>query len=260
MNGLQTLKEIGATTIFERSHISVAEVNAILQKDFDYFNRAKALGFIKILERDYDVDLSDWVAEFEAHKGQEENGAIFVYAKEEQGRGVQLGVVAVIAFVVLLIASFYWMNAGGETEVQPVAENNHNTLVAEAKEALNNNEPEEVLTPVEPVAPEVVEEPAATEFYLTSQEDLWVGIYYSDTAQRDGKIIKGRIDFDPSRDQILTFGHGKFKLVHQDQVIEPNSSGLQRFRYREGLLTQMAAPQPNRAKSQEQNQTVSETE
>lgn len=247
MNGLETLNAIGATEIYRRTHISVDEAKALLEKNFDYFNRAKALGFIKILEREYDVDLSDWVAEFEEHKGRtQENGAIFVYAKEEQGRGLQMGLLAAVLIGGAVAAMLYWSDA--EPKKQEIrTQVAQNALVAEAKEAITAAAAveAEIQTPVETAKPE---EPAeeAVEFYVSADQDLWVGIYYSDTGQRDGRIIRGRLDLDPERDQILTFGHGMFKLAHGERVFEPKSMTLQRFRFRDQTLTQMPAPQPNR--------------
>lgn len=257
MNGLETLKAIGAGEIFRRTHISVDEAKALLEKNFDYFNRAKALGFVKILEREYDVDLSEWVAEFEEHKGRaQENGAIFVYPKEEQNRSLSVGLAALVVAAIALGALFYFGGDEEKTVTAPQAQNNKSALVEEAKEAISAAATVEVLTPIEPAQPEEPVAETAPEFYISSESDLWVGIYYSDTGQRDGRIIKGRIDLDPERNQIITFGHGMFKMVYQDQVIEPNSGGLQRFRFRDGELTQMAAPQP--AKPQSDNNESAE--
>lgn len=260
MNGLETLKTIGAVEIFRRTHISVAEAKAILEKDFDYFNRAKALGFIKIIEREYDVDLSGWVAEFEEHKShQKQAEEIFVYPKEEGGRNMRLGVGAVVAVIGILLVLLLLPDGKPDKSEATAAQPAQNALVSEAKEAIATPQPAaETLAPVEVAKPQEPEASKAPEFYISSDEDLWVGTYYSDNGQREGRIIKGRVDLDAERSQILTFGHGMFKLVYGDQTIEPKSGTLQRVRFRDGVLTQMPAPVLT-PKTQENNQSTQST-
>ena len=62
---LKKLKEIGHSEIGEKTHIAHNRVLAILNKEYGAFDKTTALGFIRILEREYEVDLSEWVQEFE---------------------------------------------------------------------------------------------------------------------------------------------------------------------------------------------------
>ncbi|MGP1580234.1 MAG: hypothetical protein ACTTH5_04360 [Wolinella sp.] len=65
---LTKLKEIGYREIGEKTHIAHNRVLAILDKQYGSFDRTTALGFVRILEREYEVDLSEWVQEFENYR------------------------------------------------------------------------------------------------------------------------------------------------------------------------------------------------
>lgn len=61
---LNKLIAVGALEISKTTHISVAKIESILTKDFGKLDWVGAIGFIHILEREYKVDLSEWIEEF----------------------------------------------------------------------------------------------------------------------------------------------------------------------------------------------------
>ncbi|WP_434657460.1 hypothetical protein [Sulfurimonas sp. NW9] len=58
-DGLQKLKDIGAQKIYEDTHIPVGHIQAILHASFDGLNKIQFIGFISILQREYNIDLSE---------------------------------------------------------------------------------------------------------------------------------------------------------------------------------------------------------
>lgn len=238
MSDLKRLKEIGAAEIYKKTHISIEETNAILQKNFAYFNRTKALGFIKILEREYGVNLSSWVEEFEEYyQANTQDSGIFVSAKEEEKSPIKL---LLILIVILLGIIGYIFISMQKPAVAPVQESS--SVIEEAKDAVAKNiELEQSKPVVEEKEPEVVK-PDEPSFYVESNKDLWIGVYYNDIAEREGNVSKGVVPLDPNRNQIITLGHGQFKLVFNGEVIEPKSENLYRYRLRDGVLTQMSTP------------------
>ena len=57
---LKELIEIeGLESISEKTNISIYNLNSLANRDFKELNRVKALGFIQILKREYDIDISD---------------------------------------------------------------------------------------------------------------------------------------------------------------------------------------------------------
>ena len=61
---LKKLEKIGVGEISKATHIQEELLSAILDKNFEKLLDCNTTGFIKILERDYGVDLSGWLEEF----------------------------------------------------------------------------------------------------------------------------------------------------------------------------------------------------
>jgi hypothetical protein len=57
--GIEKLKDIGLKTVSNKTFINLENLTYLLDKDFEKLHKTKALGFIQILERDFDVDLAE---------------------------------------------------------------------------------------------------------------------------------------------------------------------------------------------------------
>lgn len=115
---LNRLKDIGVEEISKKTHISVAKIRAILDKDFEHLDRVGAVGFIHILEREYKVDLTEWIEAYDEYykenkpeKKEIELKTSFIAKKEEierRGSGGKLWLfLSVIAIVVVLFFAFF---------------------------------------------------------------------------------------------------------------------------------------------------------
>ncbi len=62
---LQILREIGVQEIYKATKIASKNINYILEKRYESLSRVHAKGFIQILEREYKLDLSAWMKEFD---------------------------------------------------------------------------------------------------------------------------------------------------------------------------------------------------
>lgn len=58
MNGLDKLRDIGLEELFKKTHIQKTHIQALLHESFDEFTAIQFVGFISILEREYNLDLS----------------------------------------------------------------------------------------------------------------------------------------------------------------------------------------------------------
>lgn len=58
---LEELKQIGAKDISKTTRLTINRIEDILNKRFEKIDRVRAQGFIHILEREYSVDLSEWL-------------------------------------------------------------------------------------------------------------------------------------------------------------------------------------------------------
>lgn len=119
---LNKLSAIGAVEISKETHISVAKVESILAKDFGKLDKAGAIGFIQILEREYKVDFSEWIEEFRAYH--ENNGGerseseivktSFVSKKEEVEKNKKSGGgkswFIILILLLIAAAAYYFLD------------------------------------------------------------------------------------------------------------------------------------------------------
>lgn len=62
--GIEYLRKIGVEKIKEDTHLDTIKITDILEKRFDKLDYVRAKGFIYILEKEYGIDLSDWLEEY----------------------------------------------------------------------------------------------------------------------------------------------------------------------------------------------------
>jgi len=67
MSDIRVLEEIGLQEVSRQTHIEIKTLQYMLDKEFDKLGRINTIGFIKIISREYHLDLSEWQEEFEAY-------------------------------------------------------------------------------------------------------------------------------------------------------------------------------------------------
>ncbi|WP_104696777.1 MULTISPECIES: hypothetical protein [unclassified Helicobacter] len=67
MEAIEKLKQIGIKRINQDTKISVSVIENILEKRFDKIQRVWIVGFLPILEREYNVDLKEWLEEYDTY-------------------------------------------------------------------------------------------------------------------------------------------------------------------------------------------------
>ncbi len=139
VNPLEELKKIGIEKIAEDTHILPSDIEAIIKKEFSKLNRTKALGFIKILEREYKLDLSDWRREYQdfiTSNQQEDYSHIFVTVQEdneEEKENKLFLIIGIVALIIIAYGTYYFFNSVlGESTV---TEKKTETKIEEKKDS-----------------------------------------------------------------------------------------------------------------------------
>ncbi len=74
--GVEFLKNMGISEVSNRTFIHEEELSRFLNGDFKHINKAKAMGFIQILQREYRIDLTNlknrYLEYYKEHHGEEE--------------------------------------------------------------------------------------------------------------------------------------------------------------------------------------------
>jgi hypothetical protein len=150
MEAIEFLKSRGVRNIVMDTHIDEKIIVSIIKYDFDKIPIVQAKGFIQILEREYKIDLSEWINEY--NKYTIDNNIIppessFVLAKDEQKSSKKW----VVILIAVIVAAGAWfaisssadkINDSNQSIQTPKDEiiKNANETYKHSKESLNDNE------------------------------------------------------------------------------------------------------------------------
>ena len=140
--GIAALKKIGLKEVSNKTFINLENLTALLDKDFSKLNKTKALGFIQILQREFDVDLHTLKNEYlhfnNSEKAVEKPKAAAksaVYADEEPTKWLPYLLLVLAA----LVGGYFLFMSDGKSESVASMDMNvvKNAVVVEkAKESL----------------------------------------------------------------------------------------------------------------------------
>ena len=87
---IKVLEKIGLQEVCKKTHIEVKQLEYMINNQYDKLSKINTLGFVKILSREYKLDLTDWLEGFydywADHNAEEENkkNKIFIRANSER--------------------------------------------------------------------------------------------------------------------------------------------------------------------------------
>jgi len=145
MDGFKRLEELGSKTIASDTHIPIANVEKILNREYDKLQKPQFFGFLSILEREYKIDLSSLKQEYLFSRAEEEiseesfdigeTGSKLLEQRKEifKNKKVLYGVVGsvVVLFLIILLSS---LDFSSEKEAKIEI---NNTAIDKAKKNLN---------------------------------------------------------------------------------------------------------------------------
>ncbi|HIP43981.1 MAG TPA: hypothetical protein EYG93_01425, partial [Sulfurospirillum arcachonense] len=108
MDKIKVLEEIGLKRVCDETHIEQKYLKFMVDNDYDKLNHINTLGFVKILSREYKIDLSAWTEAFEEywiqnHKDKEDNGLFIVVNDEKKSKKLLVFIVIVLLGATLSI-------------------------------------------------------------------------------------------------------------------------------------------------------------
>ncbi len=240
---LVRLREIGAQKIYEKTHIPVGHVQAILHESYDGLNKVQFIGFISILEREYGLELNTvklkGIAYFDEEKKEEIDESIFINTKPKRNHNALYIIIAVIVFLIFL---FVFYNDSKEAVKPAIQENEIIQKVKEkVVEEVNDTkaqESNETLAVAETLDQNisVLEEAVEKSFVIKTKTKLWVGYIELETNKKNQTIVSKEFDLDPNNDWLITLGHGYVDFeVNGKEYSYTTEKGL-KFLYQDGEL------------------------
>ncbi|GAA8315214.1 hypothetical protein HpKG90_04400 [Helicobacter pylori] len=263
---LQILKEVGVAEICKATKIASKNIHSILEKRYESLSRVHARGFIQILEREYKMDLSAWVKEFDKvcvfkegvgeEKNQETNPeetakkplkveldysinqantSLSKKSSKWKPFVIVLGVIVIILVVVIIQNS---SSLKEEREQESAIKSGTKKSSFDDANLAEENKPE--TTPKleeKPKEQDKTEKKAIKEnpntIYIIPKKDVWVEVVDLDEKKNSfQKVFKKNYSLETKNHRLLLrFGHGHLSLKNNHQEQNYNDSKTRRFLY-----------------------------
>ncbi len=262
---LQILREIGVAEICKATKIASKNIHSILEKRYESLSRVHARGFIQILEREYKIDLSAWMKEFDKvcvfkegvgkEKNQETNPEETAkkplkveldYSINQANTSLSkksskwkpffvLGVIVIILVVVIIQNS---SSLKEEREQESAIKSGTKKSSFNKANPTKENKPEptpkleEKLKEQDKQGKEAIKENPNT-IYIIPKKDIWVEVIDLDEKKNSfQKVFKKNYSLETKNHRLLLrFGHGHLNLKNNHQEQEYNDSKTRRFLY-----------------------------
>ncbi|AQM65987.1 sialidase [Helicobacter pylori] len=263
---LQILKEVGVAEICKATKIASKNIHSILEKRYESLSRVHARGFIQILEREYKIDLSAWMKEFDKActfkegVSEEQNQETDPEEKTKNPLKVEIDYsinqantslskksskwkpfVVVLGVVVITLAVVIIQNSSSLKEERE----RENAIKSGTKKSFFNkanpteeNKPEPTPKPEEkPKEQDKQEKEAIKEnpntIYIIPKKDIWVEVIDLDEKKNSfQKVFKKNYSLETKNHRLLLrFGHGHLSLKNNHQEQDYNDSKTRRFLY-----------------------------
>jgi hypothetical protein len=260
--GLEKLRAIGAQKIHERTHITQRYIQAILYESFDGIAKVQLMGFISILEREYQVDLSDVrenAKEYFASEALNSNTQEAEYKKELLGNStkrydIKKIIIAVAVVVVVVVGSYVGYMQISDTSADsnttkevlqksvkssPVANIEDENLSQSQKDVTTQEAVDEVTPQKEQKEKEEKKEVIQKSLRIIPRTKVWMGYIDLETGKKKQTVTKGVIELDPNKTYLLTFGHGYIDIDINGELKEFKNPKKVKFLYKDGELEQI---------------------
>ncbi|WRD80472.1 sialidase [Helicobacter pylori] len=266
---LQILKEVGVTEICKATKIASKNIHSILEKRYESLSRVHARGFIQILEREYKIDLSAWMKEFDKvcvfkegvseEKNQETdpeetakkplkveldysiNQANTSFTSLSKKSSKWKPFVLVIGVIVIVLAVVIVQNSSSlkeEKERESAIKSGTKKSSFDDANLAEENKPEPTPKLEEkPKEQDKQEKEAIKEYpntiYIIPKRDIWVEVIDLDEKKNSfQKVFKKSYSLETKNHRLLLrFGHGHLSLKNNHQEQNYNDSKTRRFLY-----------------------------
>ncbi|MRI58244.1 MAG: hypothetical protein C6H99_01925 [Epsilonproteobacteria bacterium] len=273
MSDFDRLKQMDPQEIYQKTFMLPKVIKALLEEEYDKLgNKTKALGFVTILERELDLDLSelkDKIAQHFDKNAIEYSKAFEITEKEHKGSSLWiftllallLGVGGYVYFTkeapkepsggdsfldsssASIISSLSQSSSSSSASLAVLDRNESNGSLSSASQELLESNQTQTEQKMEqngtqsshyPSNP-----PAPISLTLIPKKRVWVGIISLDDHSKRSLIISKPIELNVSKDQLIVTGHGLVEFDIDGQIKEFDDRGKLYFIYRAGELEQI---------------------
>jgi len=262
-NTFEDLQALGTEKIHERTHISRDKIELVLTKSYAQIGRVQFMGYISILEREYDIDLSGIKEEYLLFCQNNptvlapKQSVILQAASNSKPKWIVAGTVLII---ILMIGGYFLqgkMSAAPSEDVMnlttssvQVVEQN-DTANAETNET-NITDPlakvetnQSVANSVQSAVPAQQNEiliPGTSDqqMAIIPQFKVWYGVIDLESGKKIQGITIDPIIIDPTKTLLIVLGHGRVELTSSEGKKVLNDKNTVHFIGEKGALKQIS--------------------
>jgi len=261
---IEKLQELGAQKISADTHIPLNHIQALLHENFDGFSKIQFLGFIAILEREYDVDLTELRQKGIVYFGEQEKTASEIHHQDlfvspTKKRNLTPFYILIVV-VIVLIGAYLTLNQSNTQDIllnndiilEDVQKNKDLIEEINASKELNNTQDKTqdmeqnatvVAQNIDDV--EIIDEPdekvIVESFKIKPRSRVWLGYIDLTNYKKYQKTFKDELELDPSKEWLLTFGHGYIDIIVNGEVKKFKSRNSVKFHYKDGKVEEITA-------------------
>ncbi|MBT0827648.1 hypothetical protein KJQ75_02185 [Campylobacter lari] len=266
MDSWKKLEDLNLLEVQKRTQIEIACLEYIIKKDFKSLSRFNVNGFIKILQREYELDFSNFLEEY--HMYLEENSIerknhvhisprMNSYTKESSSVWYIVIIVVVLLMVALAwgVSRFFQSSTLDENTTnvlnqeqvvleEKVDENETPVLNFFIDNVMENNETNTtILEPIDEsnnTIEETLEDNASSnmpeeniillnESIIKPSAELWLGMVDLKTFRKSSLTIKNDYVLSLDKDMLITTGHAAFSLNDENNNTLEFKNGVSKF-------------------------------
>lgn len=267
---ITVLKKIGVKEINKTTKISVGKIEDILEKRFSNLQRVRVVGFLKILEREYRVDLSGWLKEYDENffSGMQIDESIediehsvnnldfdtqkqkddLIEERKKQLISKKRFYISLIVVLVVLGGYFAYktifMKSSNISKDMPLTQ--QEDMLASSQDEIvpkeDENKLQEEKSDVDLTedtsestaedAPVKTQKKYKNQILVTPDHSLWIEVFDLDSKQKFQTTIDAAYPIEVKDHKLLiSFGHGEFSLETDAGVVRYEKSYPIRFLY-----------------------------
>ena len=257
--GFEKLQELGAQKIHEDTHIARAHVQAVIHESFEDLNRVQFLGFVSILEREYNLDLSELKNSGllffdEDTLSTPEKKGVFVLSKQEKKPTL---IYVLLAIVLVGLVTFFVLNStsseSAESSVAPKAK--ENKIINKVKKDLETKNIVELNT--SDVKSSIVDlnltkseelnvskslplqATKALKPFIIKAKKVWIGYIDVKSRKKYQETFRGELALKRDKEWLLILGHAHVKFYVNGKAKTFNSSKNLYMHYKNGTIEKL---------------------
>ena len=257
MNAENFFKEHSLEEISKKTKISPISLRLIRNKEFEKIPKVKLLGFIKIIEKTYNVDLSDLIEEYNTQPLQKAINKNTQTPNLNKQNNNSTFFITLLALILIILGGFLlFRNLNSSTKNNVIPKENikpeiikkdikpqKSPVIPPIKIKSINNSINSTNTSLNKTVILPKENNITKKYKITiiPNKLLWFKIINIDTNKSRNFLTTHKKIF-PKGNYYIKFGHGDFNLTYNNQTISPKTKKVIRILFENGKYKFMKKP------------------